>query len=57
MKPVFICRFAVEIQPTGEISEYTATMTSKTLREGRHKTETLQLTLKAEGTVIRYSVC
>ncbi|XP_067470643.1 apolipoprotein B-100 [Thunnus thynnus] len=44
--------FAVEIQPTGEISEYTATMTSETLREGkegRHKVDSLKLTLKAEG--------
>uniref|UniRef100_A0A8D3E8C5 Vitellogenin domain-containing protein n=1 Tax=Scophthalmus maximus TaxID=52904 RepID=A0A8D3E8C5_SCOMX len=45
-------RFAIEIQPTGEISEYTATITSETLRDGkkgRHKVETLKLTLKAEG--------
>ncbi|KAM7404104.1 hypothetical protein PAMA_004499 [Pampus argenteus] len=44
--------FAVEIQPTGKISEYTATMTSETLREGkdgRHKVDSLKLTLKAEG--------
>ncbi|XP_045919657.1 apolipoprotein B-100 [Micropterus dolomieu] len=45
-------RFAVEIQPTGEVSEYTATITDETLREGkksRHKVESLKLTLKAEG--------
>ncbi|XP_051252201.1 apolipoprotein B-100 [Dicentrarchus labrax] len=45
-------RFAVEIQPTGEVSEYTATITDETLKEGkkgRHKVETLKLTLKAEG--------
>ncbi|XP_040916458.1 apolipoprotein B-100 [Toxotes jaculatrix] len=45
-------RFAVEIQPTGEISEYTATITDETLREGkrgRHKVDFLKLTLKAEG--------
>ncbi|XP_040925269.1 apolipoprotein B-100 isoform X2 [Betta splendens] len=45
-------RFAVEIQPTGAVSEYTATFTDETLREGkrgRHKTESLKLTLKAEG--------
>ncbi|XP_073338944.1 apolipoprotein B-100 isoform X2 [Pagrus major] len=45
-------RFAVEIQPTGEVSEYTATITGETLREGkkgRHKVESLKLTLKAEG--------
>lgn len=49
-------RFAVEIQPTGEVSEYTATITDVTLREGkkgRHKVEFLKLALKAEGTVIR----
>ncbi|XP_032355767.1 apolipoprotein B-100 [Etheostoma spectabile] len=45
-------RFAVEIQPTGEVSEYTATITDETLREGkkgRHKVHSLKLTLKAEG--------
>ncbi|XP_027134523.1 apolipoprotein B-100 isoform X2 [Larimichthys crocea] len=41
-------RFALEIQPTGEVSEYTATITDVTLR-GRHKVESLKLTLKAEG--------
>ncbi|KAF6724379.1 Apolipoprotein B-100, partial [Oryzias melastigma] len=46
-------RFAVEIQPTGKVSEYTATFTDETVREGkrgRHKVESLKLTLKAEGT-------
>ncbi|XP_029316837.1 apolipoprotein B-100 [Cottoperca gobio] len=45
-------RFAVEIQPTGKVSEYTATITDETLREGkrgRHKVDSLMLTLKAEG--------
>ncbi|XP_067336433.1 apolipoprotein B-100 [Channa argus] len=45
-------RFALEIQPTGEVSEYTATITEETLREGKrghHKIESLKLTLKAEG--------
>ena len=44
-------RFAVEIQPTGEVSEYSAVITSETLRdeEGRREMETLKLTLKAEG--------
>ncbi|XP_070836043.1 apolipoprotein B-100 isoform X2 [Chaetodon trifascialis] len=45
-------KFAVEIQPTGEVSEYTATITDETLREGkkgRHKVQSLKLTLKAEG--------
>ncbi|XP_062253526.1 apolipoprotein B-100 isoform X1 [Platichthys flesus] len=44
--------FAVEIQPTGDISEYTATITVETLREGKkghHKVDTLKLTVKAEG--------
>lgn len=50
MKPCFL-RFALEIQPTGEVSEYTATITDVTLR-GRHKVESLKLTLKAEGTVV-----
>ncbi|XP_030615071.1 apolipoprotein B-100 [Archocentrus centrarchus] len=45
-------RFAVEIQPTGTVSEYTATITDEALREGkrgRHRVETLKLTLRAEG--------
>nr|XP_033967462.1 apolipoprotein B-100 isoform X2 [Pseudochaenichthys georgianus] len=45
-------RFAVEIQPTGEVSQYTATIIDETLREGkkgRHKVDSLKLTLKAEG--------
>ncbi|KAM4625194.1 apolipoprotein B-100 [Polymixia lowei] len=44
-------RFSAEIQPTGEVSEYTATITGETLREGRegrHKVDSLKLTLKAE---------
>ncbi|XP_056447304.1 apolipoprotein B-100 isoform X2 [Gadus chalcogrammus] len=46
-------RFAIEIQPTGEVSEYIATLTGETLREGkdgRHKVDSLKLSLKAEGT-------
>lgn len=49
----------MEIQPTGTISEYTATITEKTLREGkkgRHKVETLKLTLKAEGIILEYNL-
>ncbi|CAL8271230.1 unnamed protein product [Merluccius merluccius] len=45
-------RFAIEIQPTGEVSEYTATLTGETLHEGkdgRHKVDSLKLSLKAEG--------
>ncbi|XP_068573744.1 apolipoprotein B-100 isoform X2 [Cebidichthys violaceus] len=45
-------RFAVEIQPTGEVSEYTATINNEILREGkkgRHKVDSLKLTLRAEG--------
>uniref|UniRef100_A0A672I0G0 Apolipoprotein Ba n=1 Tax=Salarias fasciatus TaxID=181472 RepID=A0A672I0G0_SALFA len=45
-------KLGVEIRPTGEVSEYSATITEETLREGkkgRHKVETLKLTLKAEG--------
>ncbi|XP_074548675.1 apolipoprotein B-100 [Halichoeres trimaculatus] len=45
-------RFAVELQPTGEVSEYTATITQETLREGkkgRNKVDSLKLQLKAEG--------
>ncbi|XP_059209033.1 apolipoprotein B-100 isoform X2 [Centropristis striata] len=45
-------RFAVEIQPTGEVSEYTATITGGTLSEGKrghHRVDYVKLTLKAEG--------
>ncbi|KAM8915788.1 apolipoprotein B-100 isoform 2-T3 [Spinachia spinachia] len=45
-------RFALEIQPTGEVSEYTATLTHEMLREGkktRHKVESLKLTMRAKG--------
>ncbi|KAJ3613847.1 hypothetical protein NHX12_020092 [Muraenolepis orangiensis] len=46
-------RLAIEIQPTGDVSEYTATFTQETRHEGkdgRHKVETLKLSLRAEGT-------
>uniref|UniRef100_A0A4W4GAX0 Vitellogenin domain-containing protein n=1 Tax=Electrophorus electricus TaxID=8005 RepID=A0A4W4GAX0_ELEEL len=46
-------RFAVELQPTGDISEYTATMAYELLREGKegyHKTDSLVVSLKAKGT-------
>lgn len=52
-------RFAVEIQPTGTVSEYTATIADEMVREGkrgRHKVETLKLILKAEGNAIKYDV-
>ncbi|KAI4872235.1 hypothetical protein NFI96_010377 [Prochilodus magdalenae] len=45
-------RFALELQPTGDVSEYTATMAYELLREGkegRHKVDSLVLALKAEG--------
>ncbi|XP_068451587.1 apolipoprotein B-100 [Clinocottus analis] len=45
-------RFVVEIQPTGDVSEYTATIINEMLREGkngRHKVDSLKLSLKAEG--------
>ena len=56
LKHLISHRFAVEIQPTGEVSEYTATITGETLREGKkghHKVDTLKLTVKAEGTFIK----
>lgn len=45
-------RLAVEIQPTEEVTEYTAAITSETLREGkegRQKVDSLKLTLRASG--------
>ncbi|XP_014878835.1 apolipoprotein B-100 [Poecilia latipinna] len=44
--------FAVELQPTRKVSEYTASISDETLREGRkgqHKVKSLKLTLRAEG--------
>ncbi|XP_072558800.1 apolipoprotein B-100-like [Paramormyrops kingsleyae] len=46
-------KFALEVHPTGEITEYTATITYETVKEGkegRQKVDTLKMTLKAEGT-------
>ncbi|XP_050990114.1 apolipoprotein B-100 [Labeo rohita] len=45
-------RFALELQPTGEVPEYTATIAYALLREGkdgRHKVDSLKVVLKAEG--------
>ncbi|XP_032403180.1 LOW QUALITY PROTEIN: apolipoprotein B-100 [Xiphophorus hellerii] len=44
--------FAVELQPTRKVSEYTASISDETLKEGRkgrHKAQSLKLTLRAEG--------
>uniref|UniRef100_A0A7N6AZ36 Vitellogenin domain-containing protein n=1 Tax=Anabas testudineus TaxID=64144 RepID=A0A7N6AZ36_ANATE len=44
--------FAVDIEPTNEVSEYTATIAYKLLSEGkdgRQKVDSLKMTLKAEG--------
>ncbi|XP_026789738.3 apolipoprotein B-100 [Pangasianodon hypophthalmus] len=46
-------RFAMELQPTGDVSEYTATVSYEVLKEGkegRHKVDSLVVSLKAEGT-------
>lgn len=42
----------MELQPTGEVSEYTATIAYELLREGddgRHKVDSVKFILKAEG--------
>lgn len=47
----FSLRFAFEVQPLGDVSEYTATITderTKDARKGLFRVKTL--TLKAEGT-------
>ncbi|MEQ2164102.1 hypothetical protein GOODEAATRI_003098 [Goodea atripinnis] len=47
--------FAIDIEPTEEISEYTASVAYKRLSEGkdgRQKVDSLQMTLRAEGTSI-----
>ncbi|XP_030645296.1 apolipoprotein B-100 [Chanos chanos] len=45
-------RFALELQPTGEVREYTAAIAYELLKEGkegRHSVDSLRLVLKAEG--------
>lgn len=45
-------KFALDIQPTGEVSEYTATFAYDLLsegKEGRQKVDTVRMTLRAEG--------
>lgn len=45
-------RFAVDIKPTKEVSEYTATIAYKLLSEGKdghQKVDSLKLALRAEG--------
>ncbi|KAG7460569.1 hypothetical protein MATL_G00200170 [Megalops atlanticus] len=44
--------FALELQPTGEVTEYTAAITYELLKEGkdgRQKVDTLKMILKTEG--------
>ncbi|XP_059212875.1 apolipoprotein B-100-like [Centropristis striata] len=45
-------KFAVELQPTGEVTEYTATIAYELLREGeegRQKVDSVKFVLRAEG--------
>ncbi|XP_072314359.1 apolipoprotein B-100 [Eucyclogobius newberryi] len=42
-------RFALEIQPTGEVSEYVASLSRETLKDGQDRVTALKLSLKAEG--------
>ncbi|XP_041105775.1 apolipoprotein B-100-like isoform X2 [Polyodon spathula] len=42
-------RLAFEIQPTGEVTEYSATIAYELLKEDRDKVDTVKLTVKAEG--------
>ncbi|KAM3861059.1 apolipoprotein B-100-like [Diretmus argenteus] len=45
--------FALDIKPSGHVTEYTAAIAYKLLTEGkdgRHKTDSLKMTLRAEGT-------
>lgn len=47
-------RFAVELHPTGEVTEYTATVAYELLREGeegRQKVDSVKFILRAEGNV------
>lgn len=48
----FCPRFVVDIKPSKEVSEYTATISYKLLSEGkdgRQKVDSLKLALRAEG--------
>uniref|UniRef100_A0A8P4GDW4 Vitellogenin domain-containing protein n=1 Tax=Dicentrarchus labrax TaxID=13489 RepID=A0A8P4GDW4_DICLA len=50
--PYFPVKFSVDIKPSKEVSEYTATIAYKLLSEGkdgRHKVDSLKFALKAEG--------
>lgn len=49
---LLLFRFAVEIQPTGEVSEYTASLTRKMLKDGKDRITAVKLSLKAEGEVL-----
>uniref|UniRef100_A0A3B4T7G9 Apolipoprotein B n=1 Tax=Seriola dumerili TaxID=41447 RepID=A0A3B4T7G9_SERDU len=47
-------KFAMELHPTGEVTEYTATVAYELLREGdegRQKVDSVKFILRAEGTV------
>uniref|UniRef100_A0A4W6F6V9 Apolipoprotein Bb, tandem duplicate 1 n=1 Tax=Lates calcarifer TaxID=8187 RepID=A0A4W6F6V9_LATCA len=53
-------KFAVELHPTGEVTEYTATVAYELLREGeegRQKVDSVKFILRAEGTraVMKYN--
>lgn len=48
----FQTRFAVDISPSKEVTEYTATITYKLLNEGKdgqQKVDSMNLALRAEG--------
>jgi len=48
----FLSRLALELHPTGEVPEYTATIAYALLREGkegRHKVDSVKIVLKAES--------
>lgn len=49
---IFLHRFAVELHPTGEVTEYTATLAYELLREGeegKQKVDALKFILRTEG--------
>lgn len=53
----FLSRLALELQPTGEVPEYTANIAYALLREGkegRHKVDSVKIVLKAEGKSSNY---
>jgi len=51
---LFHRRFAVDIKPTKEVSEYTATIAYELLSEEEEKVDSLKMILSAEGKTFNF---